>query len=395
MLLWILFAVLTAAVVGAVAAPMVRHGSDTAPASADDADAAVYRDLLEEIELDRANGTIDDAAADSARAEVGRRLLSIAERDGVDASRVKADAASKNDVATGSYPVGVFAARVAAAIAAVVTLGSLALYLVTGSPGVPGHAKRAAPVPSAEQSDIEALVSEVEARLRFAPQDGAGWDVIAPVYFRLKRFDDAQVAYRRAIELLGPTVKRLRGLGLSEIRVSKGEITPVARQVYEKILAVDPKDVAARLWIARAFEQDGESEAAVGAYRQMLELGDKDGKWRPLVEKRIAELTSGEAVSNPTGRVRGVGPADAEAVRGMSDEERARFISGMVERLAERVAQDGSDFDAWLQLVRAYAVLGRREDANKVLADARKRFGGNEAQMGALEDLARQFQLGS
>ena len=46
-----------------------------------------------------------------------------------------------------------------------------------------------------------ALVAQVEAHLARNPEDGRGWEVIAPVYLRLGRFDDAVKARRNALRL--------------------------------------------------------------------------------------------------------------------------------------------------------------------------------------------------
>jgi len=73
MLLWIGFAVLTAAVVAVLVHPLMRSGPP--PRAAAEADAAVYRDQLNEIEADRARGLLSDGEAASARVEVARRLL--------------------------------------------------------------------------------------------------------------------------------------------------------------------------------------------------------------------------------------------------------------------------------------------------------------------------------
>src|SRR5262245_9903421 len=70
MLLWLLFAVMTAAAVFAVLWPLgqaanVQAGSDI----------AVYRDQLDEIERDRSAGRIGEVDAQAARAGVSRRLI--------------------------------------------------------------------------------------------------------------------------------------------------------------------------------------------------------------------------------------------------------------------------------------------------------------------------------
>ncbi len=48
------------------------------------------------------------------------------------------------------------------------------------------------------------------------------------------------------------------------------------------------------------------------------------------------------------------------------------MIRGMVrDRLATRLAQDGSDVEGWLRLMRAYMVLGDRDKAQRGAEDAR------------------------
>src|SRR5262245_9097625 len=79
MLLWIGFALLTAAVLAGVLAPLaqpVAAGDDTGSAEA--GARAVYRHQLAEIEAERAAGLIGAAEADAAKLEVSRRLLGVA-----------------------------------------------------------------------------------------------------------------------------------------------------------------------------------------------------------------------------------------------------------------------------------------------------------------------------
>ena len=55
----------------------------------------------------------------------------------------------------------------------------------------------------------------------------------------------------------------------------------------------------------------------------------------------------------------------------------------MVQRLAARLDQDGSDLAGWLKLVRAYSVLDRKDDAVKALARAKSQFSGNAQALAA------------
>ena len=56
------------------------------------------------------------------------------------------------------------------------------------------------------------------------------------------------------------------------------------------------------------------------------------------------------------------------------------MVRGMVARLAERLKQDGSDVEGWLRLLRAYMVLGDKEQARAAAGDARRALGERSGQ---------------
>ncbi|MCP5781387.1 hypothetical protein NL316_27620, partial [Klebsiella pneumoniae] len=74
---------------------------------------------------------------------------------------------------------------------------AVALYGVLGSPELPGQ-PFAARTPNSEEalekSPIGQLLARVEAHLAENPNDGRGWEVVAPVYMKLERYDDAAKA---------------------------------------------------------------------------------------------------------------------------------------------------------------------------------------------------------
>src|SRR5215510_12805735 len=80
MLLWLLFAVLTAVVLAVVLAPLGRPARAVATPDgvADPGTLAVYRHQLDEIDAERARGLVDEAEAAAAKTEVSRRLLASA-----------------------------------------------------------------------------------------------------------------------------------------------------------------------------------------------------------------------------------------------------------------------------------------------------------------------------
>jgi cytochrome c-type biogenesis protein CcmH len=382
MLFWVLCAVLTAAALYVVTRPLSASAISSALAEQEaQSELSVYRQQLQEIESDRARGVLLDSEADSARVEIQRRMLARAEE-------AAAEGAGEVCTRKGS-------ARVAFAGAAIcVPLLSLALYLSFGSPGLPSqpHAQRSA-IPI-ENATIAGLVAQVEARLQAHPEDGRGWDVIAPVYLRQGRFIDAARAYQRAIRLLGESPARLAGLGEAAVFANNGIVTEEARRAFERLIALEPKRPEARFWLALAKEQDGDLKTALTEYRTLLAEAPIDAPWRAAVEERIAAVASRVTAE---GRASAPGPTaeDAAAAEKLSPAERAAMIDQMVERLANRLQENGRDLAGWQRLLRAYAVLGQREKAAVALAQARKAFAGDSASLATLEELARSLGLDS
>jgi cytochrome c-type biogenesis protein CcmH len=368
MLFWIALAALTAAVISALLRPLTApERGALAPA---DADLSVYKDQLREIDTDRERGLISDDEADAARAEVGRRLLAHA---------------TPNKTATNDTGKRSGLSQVRTAIALVVPLMGLGFYLMTGSPGFPGRPYAPPGAKPVELASREELVAMVETRLREVPNDGKGWDVIAPVYFTLGRFADAQSAYDNAIRLLGENPKRLKGAAEAAIILNNGLVTEDARRAFERLLKLEPDNGEAKFGLALALEQDGKLAEAADAYRTILAAAPNDAPWKPALEVRLARLMRGGGTPQP----------DAPSPGATSKEEQDKFILGMVERLATRLRTDGRDLAGWQQLVRSYKVLGRDADAQKALDDARRNFEGDEKSLGALNEFAVSLGLKS
>lgn len=380
MLFWVLCAVLTAAVLYAVTRPL----SVPAPGSDGDAaaDLAVYRDQLNELEADCARGLLSDSEAEAARVEISRRLLARA-------------GAGENVAERESGKGSQGAARVALVSAsAIVPALSLALYLAFGSPGLPGQPyseRAAAPV---ETATIDSLVAKVEARLRDHPEDGQGWDVIAPVYLRQGRFSEAAQAYQRAIRLLGESPRRLAGYGEATVFANNGIVTEDARRAFEKLATSDPDRPEARFWLALAREQDGDLSGALESYRKLVADAPAEAPWRASVEQRIAMLTQRMGGSNETAE-RGPTAEDVAAAEKLASADRAAMVEQMVEGLARRLETNAQDLAGWQRLLRAYAVLGQKDKAVDALAKARAALAGDGTSLAALDDLARRLGLDS
>jgi cytochrome c-type biogenesis protein CcmH len=376
MAFWSVFALMTAAALFVVLWPLRRERIATAAQA--DAEKAVYRDQLDEIERDLAAGNIGASEAQAARTEISRRLLTAHQAE---AAANPASAPSN----TGRMR------HVAGAVAFILlTLGAGGLYLALGSPNLPAQpaAERIAEG-HGDSNSVVALFARVEAHLAQHPDDGRGWEVIAPVYMRLGRYEDAVKARSNALRLLGPTAQRYADLGEALVALDDGTVTSQAKEAFDAAIRLDPANVSARFYQGLAAEQDGSREDAARIWRALLAEAPQDAPWTEVVRQALARLESGEAGSPPPS-----GPAAAKA----SPEDRPasgqdQMIRGMVERLAARLQQDGSDVDGWIRLVRSYMVLGEGDKARAALADARRALKDDAEKLRRFEEGAKNLGL--
>jgi cytochrome c-type biogenesis protein CcmH len=345
MTLWFVLALMTAAAIFSVLWPLARRGPLRGGS-----DVAVYRDQLDEIERDRAAGLIGEREAEAARVEVSRRLIAAA------------------DAAAPAPSGGAQWRRRAAALAALLLLpaGAAGLYLVLGSPELPGQSREARREAPAEQRSVAELVLRVEQHLENNPEDGRGWEVLGPVYLRLGRYEDAIKARRNALRLLGSTAGREADLGETLTGAANGIVTAEAKAAFERAIRLDPDEFRARYFLGLAAEQDGRPKEAAQAWRDLLAKAPADAEWVDFVRQSLARLEPGAAPPS------GPSAEDVEAAGRLAPEQRMAMVRGMVERLAERLRKDGSDAEGWLRLLRAYMVLGEKDKARAAAGDARR-----------------------
>jgi cytochrome c-type biogenesis protein CcmH len=381
MTLWFVMALMTAAAIFAVLWPLSRR----APLSAG-SDVAVYRDQLDEIDRDRAAGLIGDREAEAARLEVSRRLLAAADA-----------------TVSAPQPSAAWRRRAVALVALLLLpLGAAGLYLMLGSPDLPGQPQAARRDLPPEQRSIADLVGRVEAHLEGNPEDGRGWEVIGPVYMRLGRYDDAVKARRNSLRLLGPTAVREADLGEALTGAANGIVTAEARAAFDRALVLDPDDFRARYFSGLAAEQDGRPKDAAGIWTKLLAGAPEDAAWIGFVRESLLRVDPNASVPQTRPNVAspdapkdvpGPSAADVAAAGQMSPEQRETMVRGMVARLAERLKQDGSDVDGWLRLLRAYMVLGDKEQARASAADARRALEGNADGLRRLDEAIKGLGL--
>ena len=373
MLFWIVIALLTAVIAVVLLGPLLR-GVNAVPEGAA-GEAAVYRDQLRELERDKALGLISGDEAEYARAEIGRRLLSTAGDKG--AGDGKTASGGRHLLAQGFI------------IVCLPAIG-IGLYLMTGSPDMPSQ-----PLAARLENpgnNVELLVAKAERHLAANPNDGAGWDVLAPIYFKTSRLGDAQLAYRNAIRLLGPSPARMTGLGETLVEANDGVVTADARAAFEEALKLGSSDPRAQFYLALSLEQGGKRAEARAAFEALAKASPADAPWLPLVNQHIAmntgdaPMAAPAAPGNPTA-------ADVAAAQDMTAGDRNDMIRGMVAGLDAKLKEDPNNFQGWMRLVRSYVMLKEPDRAIEALKASLAAFPADGAEGKQLIALAGELGL--
>ncbi|AWB21563.1 c-type cytochrome biogenesis protein CcmI [Methylobacterium currus] len=369
--IWFIFALMTGLAVLALLWPMSRRPGFAAVPEGEAriaTETGFYRDQLREIDRDAARGLLAAPEAEAARAEAARRLLRASRDPGRVAGAMGEPALRRR--------------RAASAFAlSTVPLVALLVYGIYGSPDLPAQpqAERLAHARTAG-NDLAAAVAQIEAHLAQAPEDGRGWAVLAPVYLRLGRVEDAIKAYENALRILGEEAGRLADYGEALVAASDGVVSSKARDAFERALRQDAKAVKPQFYLARAAEQDGDRDKARARYAALAAAAPPDAPWLPMVRDSLARLD---------------GTAPPAAAKPAMGEEQRGMVRGMVEGLAQRLAEKGGTPEEWARLVRSYGVLGERPRAEETLAQARTALGNDTAKLAPVEEAAREMGLGT
>jgi cytochrome c-type biogenesis protein CcmH len=434
MMLWLLFTLMIAAAAVLVSTPFVRRMERMRLQSA--GNLAVYRDQLREIENEVAQGGIDNVQAEGAILEIKRKILASGRTE--DAARPPLGHAERK-----------FALTV---VTAIVIFGSILLYAIVGSPGVPSatpvqarfeqppaarpsvagmqpQAATAAEAPASRTTgqsqsglpSVDEMIQRVQAKLQRNPEDIEGWRMLGWAYFNVERFTDAASAYSKAIELRPGSAEYHSARGEALVRQADGTVTADARKDFDEAVKIDPKDARARFFTGLAKEQDGNKQAALAEWKKLLAEADPAEPWLPDLRERVAELQrelgdtsaisppskpaitmeamrnflqaekSGQQGAGAAGR--GPSPEDVRKAESMPPQDRTAMIRGMVDGLANRLEQQPRDAEGWIKLIRSRLVLGDAELADKSLKRALSVFSEDGPERTRIVDAARQLGL--
>ncbi|MFL2770891.1 MAG: c-type cytochrome biogenesis protein CcmI [Rhodospirillaceae bacterium] len=380
-MIWVSFALLTLLCVAILLLPIMR-GSDLT-ADQTEADQAVYKAQLVEVERDLAEGVLTNAEAKTARIEIQRRLLA-ADRRGQSAANANTPALRMSAVS---------------AVGVVVPFATLAIYLSIGSPSLPSlpvKERRAEALDHPDQADVNVLIENLADRLRENPDSTEGWVLLARSYRQANRISEAVTAYRRALSTGTQDIVLMAELGEVLIASNNGTVGLEAVNVLEAVLRVDRSDARARFYLGLARAQAGESRDAIAIWRDLTAAAPTDAPWIPMVREQMSEVAMSAGImpmtvaprhpfDSPGASEASVGPVqtakkpesstvapeadeddfrpDVSGIAGRFSRPELEMIQEMVGGLEARLEFGPEDFDGWMQLGRSYGVLGNNTKA--------------------------------
>ncbi|WP_176244887.1 c-type cytochrome biogenesis protein CcmI [Oceanibacterium hippocampi] len=368
-MLWIIFAGLTLLALAFLLLPLLRAGERAASRSTFGLN--VYRNQLDNLAEERARGALTEAEEAAARVEIERRMLRTADE--------------KDKGSQGASGGGRGAVVSAALIAVLVPAAAMLIYARLGNPGLPDRplaernliAESGGSADEAEVGNLRDMASRLAERLEKEPDDFEGWILLGQTYFQLRRFSDAAMAYRHALDIRQDDGALHMALAESLVFGGEGQVTPEAERHFRQVRALLPDHPGPRYYLALARAQGGDLAGAYTDWLAFYRDSPADAPWLDTLRRRLSAVAAelGEALPDDVRTAAAPAPAlpgptqqDMAAAADMTPEDRAEMIRGMVGRLAERM-DEAPTADGLARLARAYRVLG--DEAKAVEAEQR------------------------
>lgn len=283
-LFWFICALMVIIALAFILPPLLQRPATTQAASdkeRSEANIAIYRDQLAELEADLNNGIVAKEQYQQDREEIERRLLEDVKLSESEAKTV-VDFSKRN---------------VVYALALGLPLIAVVFYLQVGELKAlsPADMQRPAAQPSSQmgsQQQIEANVSALVERLKSNPNDAQGWVMLARSYNTMERFGEAAGAYARATELQPNNADLWAEYAFVSAMANNRSLDGQPMELVNKALTIDPDNLKALQLAGNDSFQRKDYEKAIEYWTRVLKKVPPQSEVASSIQQRIDEAKS-------------------------------------------------------------------------------------------------------
>ncbi|HKU74188.1 MAG TPA: c-type cytochrome biogenesis protein CcmI [Pyrinomonadaceae bacterium] len=283
-LFWVICAILIVIALAFVLPPALQRSQETNVKADDErkqANIAVYRDQLSELDADLRNGIVAEEQYAQDRDEIERRLL----EDTAGVTSKKTTAAPLNTRST-AYVLGLGIPFIA-----------IVFYLKIGEPNLIENPATVSSPPAATASgpmerspeQIAANVDKLAKRLESNPNDAEGWLMLARSYSSMEKFSKAANAYSKATELTPQNADLWAEYAFATAMASGRSLEGKPTELINRALQVDPENAKALQLAGSAAFQAKDYKKAIDYWQRVLKKVPPDSEVGQTITERINE----------------------------------------------------------------------------------------------------------
>ena len=284
-LFWVICAVLIVIALAFVLPPALQRSQETKVKSDDErrqANIAVYRDQLSELEADLRNGIVGEEQYAQDRDEIERRLLEDT-----------AGLSSKKTVAT---PVN--ARNTAYILGLGIPLIAVIFYLNVGEPRLIDNPASVSSPPAATTASgpmerspeqIAENVAKLAKKLESNPNDVQGWTMLARSYSSMEKFSEAANAYAKATELTPKNADLWAEYAFATAMAGGRSLEGKPTELINQALKIDPDNAKALQLAGTAAFQAKDYKKAIDYWQRVLKKVPADSDVGQTITERINE----------------------------------------------------------------------------------------------------------
>lgn len=277
MTLFAIFATLLLLVVAAFILPPLWLGlrPSIKTANRKEANLAIFRDQLAELEREKNEGTLAESDFAPAKRELQRRLLEEVEPE--------TEAALTTPAIQGPSP------KTAIAVFLLLPILALSGYKLLGDSKALDPTQTAAPQQmTADQ--ISGMVAKLAERMQANPDDMKGWLMLARSYKTMGRYEEAAAAYGKAETMVNEDPDLLASYAETLAMTSGKSLKGKPIQLIERALKLNPKHPDSLFLAGEAAMEAGENKKAIAYWETLLPEVEPGSENDQMLRDRIEKM---------------------------------------------------------------------------------------------------------